>query len=74
MNKRPFVIYDEAASNWSPYPDYEPRKPYLRLRQVGRTWSIVRVLPYQQVGSEVVASGLKLTDAKRFIKMSNEEK
>jgi hypothetical protein len=69
MTKR-FVIYDEIQTDW-----YAPemKKPQLVLRQVGHTWSIVRIKAYAQYGSEVVASGLKRADAERFIKLAKEE-
>lgn len=71
MSRRPFVIYDEVAASWNPYP--EVRGPRLVLRKVGPTWSIVRVKPYAQYGTEIVASGLKRADAERFIKLAKEE-
>lgn len=51
----------------------EEPKPYLRLRQVGKKWSIVRVRVWQQYGREVVAEGLTRKQAEQYMKLLKEE-
>ena len=55
------------------FDEYWP-KPYLRLRDTGDgKWAIVRVGPYQQFGTEVVAEGLTRQQAEQMIALSKEE-
>jgi len=48
---------------------YAATKPELRLRQVGRMWSIVRVGVHQQYGSEIVASDMTREEAEAMLKL-----
>ena len=60
------IIYDEITKPIA-------SKPYLRLRDLGTgKFAIVRVMPYQQYGSEVVATELSRKDAERLINLSKE--
>jgi hypothetical protein len=61
------ILYDEIAKSSAP-------KPYLRLRDLGTgKFSIVRVMPYQKFGSEVVATDLTRADAERLINITKEK-